>query len=346
VESALTTVVTGASGHVGANLVRELLARGRKVRALTLPGDTNGLEELDVELVEGDVRNAEDLIGVFQDAHVVFHLAGVISIDGGRRGLVRSVNVGGAATVARTALACGVRRLVHTSSIHALDPFPEDEPLDESRAAVGSHGSAYDRSKADGEASVRAAVAEGLDAVIVNPTGVIGPNDFRPSRMGGFFLDLALGRLPALLEGGFNWVDARDVARGLLLAEEKGHAGERYILGGERWVALTELGALAAALTGTPPPAMVTPAWIARPLARLVSWPQRLWGGEPVFTPESVAALRLHRFVSIEKAKRELGYKPRPIEETVRDVYADFCRRGLVSMRPARGSGFATAVDA
>src|SRR5690606_7878039 len=142
-------------------------------------------------------------------------------------------NVRGPRSVARAALAEGVRRMVHVGSIHAFDARPLDAPLDESRRrAIGRRYPAYDRSKAAGEAEVRRAVAEGLDAVVVHPSSVIGPWDFHGSRMGRFFLDLFRRRLPVLVDGGFDWVDVRDVAESLVAAAERGRRGESYLLGG------------------------------------------------------------------------------------------------------------------
>jgi len=324
-------VVTGASGHVGGNLVRELLRRGRRVRVL-VHQDERALEGLEVERVRGDVLDPHTLRDAFDGAEVLFHLAAIISIDGERGGLVPRTNVEGVRNVMAAALDRHVRRVVHFSSIHAFVQEPLDEPLDERRVQVTLPAyPAYDRSKAAGEAEVRAAIGRGLDAVIVNPTGIIGPCDFGPSRMGRFFLDLHLRQLPALVEGGFDWVDVRDVVASALAAEDRGRTAENYLLGG-CWHSLDELATLAQGVTGVRQPLFTCPMWLARigaPFA--VAW-GRVVGREPLFTMESLHALRANRSIRHDKAARELGHAPRPVEETVAEVYASFAAAGAVAL--------------
>ena len=204
-------VVTGGSGHVGANLVRELLKRGDAVRVL-VHRNTTALKGLEVETLEGDLNDCDCLTRLYRDADVVFHLAAIISIDGDQNGQIQEVNIQGARNSAEAALECEVKRYVHCSSIHAFDlRIKEDAITEEHPRAVGENLSSYDRSKNLGEKEVQRVIAKGLNAVVVNPTGIIGPFDFSPSRMGQCLLDLSTGNLPALLNGGFNWVDVRDV---------------------------------------------------------------------------------------------------------------------------------------
>ena len=206
---------------------------------------------------------------------VVYHLAGVVSILGDAGGSVPVVNVAGAGNAAGAALACGAR-MVHCSSVHAFDLAAGTGPLDETapRVPAGSpRHSAYDRSKADGERLVREAIGRGLDAVIVHPTGVIGPWDFEPSRMGRFFIRLWKGTLPALVYGAFDFVDARDVAGGLVAAAERGGRGESYLLGGH-FCRIAEIAAVAAAVTGRHHARPTLPMWAARvgvPFMRLAA---------------------------------------------------------------------------
>lgn len=330
----MPVAVTGASGHVGANLVRALLAQGRAVRCLVHRGGP-ALDGLPVERVHGDVTDRRSLDALVEGADVVFHLAAVISIAGDLDGLVTSVNVDGARNAAEAALAAGVRRFVHCCSIHAFDQRPLDEPLDETRArAVGGAHPAYDRSKAVGEAAVREVIARGLDAVILHPTGIIGPNDFAPSRMGQVLIDLYHRRFVALIEGGFDWVDVRDVVSGLLAAQDKGRAGESYILSGS-WASVRALGALAATATGVAPPRLTAPMWLARVGAPFVTAFHRLFGGEPLFTDESLRALRANPTIVRAKAERELGYTARPLVETVRDTYAWLADTGRIEAAAA-----------
>ena len=327
-----TCAVTGGTGHLGANLVPLLLARGNRVRVVANQRPcAPALAGLELEVVVADVRDFAAMRQAFSGVEVVYHLAAVISIHGDPSGLVRSVNVGGARTAAEAALAAKVRRFVHTSSVHAFDHAPIDAPLDEGRARPGRSHPAYDRSKADGEAAVREVIARGLDAVIVNPSGVIGPRDFAPSRMGTFFLELARGRWPALPAGGFDWVDARDVASSIIAAAEHGRTGENYLLGG-RWHSVATLADMAAAATGVARRRIPIPMPVARGLSRVVAPAMRLARRANTFTPDAIHALRGNRRIRWDKAARELGHRARPTEQTVVDLYDSFAARGLLAL--------------
>jgi dihydroflavonol-4-reductase len=315
---------------VGANLVPELLRLGRRVRVLVHEND-HFLEGFDVERVPGDVLDPGSLRSALEGADVLYHLAAIISITGDRDGRVRAVNVDGVANVTEAALQCGVRRMVHFSSIHAYTQEPLDQPLDETRAKVSDPGyPAYDRSKAAGEERVRAAIERGLDAVIVNPTGIIGPNDFEPSRMGRTFLDHYHGRLPALVPGGFNFVDVRDVVAGALAAEQRGRTGENYLLSGH-WLSVPELCELYQQVTGRPGPRIELPMWLVRLGTPAVELWGRIQGQEPLYTAESLHALGGNRDMRHDKATRELGYQPRPTLESVQAIYDSFRKSDLLA---------------
>jgi dihydroflavonol-4-reductase len=207
-------VVTGAAGHAGANLVRALVAKGRPVRAL-VHLDRQALEGLDIEVVKGDICDLDSLLGAFEGAEVVYHLAARIAISNEPWSLLEAVNVSGTRNVVEACLSCGVRRLVHFSSIHTMIDRAGDIPVDESNPLVESrHYPPYDRSKAAAEREVRRGIERGLDAIIISPTAIIGPHDYKPSHFGEALLRLANGRLPALVAGGFDWVDVRDVVQG------------------------------------------------------------------------------------------------------------------------------------
>jgi dihydroflavonol-4-reductase len=324
----MTVVVTGASGHLGANLVRALLERDETVRVLVhrSAAALAGFEDR-IERIEGSVCEPDSLGPAFDGARRVYHLAGVISIDGDPDGRVHRVNVEGTRNVARACLERGVGRLVQVSSVHAYDMDPRDEVLDEGRRQVADspHHSPYDRSKALGERIVRAQIDAGLDAVIVNPTGIMGPVDFGPSRLGQLLLDLSTGKLPALLDGGFDFVDVRDVAAGILAAGEQGRRGENYILG-NAWYSIHALARLVEAAGGSRAPRFISPVWAARlgvPFARVAS---RVSGREPLFTRESLEVLISNRSISSRKARAELGFAPRSLAETVTDTLQWFAR--------------------
>lgn len=335
----MTVLVTGASGHVGANLVRELLRRGERVRVL-IREHKRALEGLDVERFMGDVCEPDSIRPAMEGVERIYHLAAVISIDGDRDGRVPAVNVDGVRNVAEAALELGIPRMVHCSSIHAFDQDPPDQPLDETRqrATARPGHPAYDLSKARGEEQVREVVAKGLDAVICNPTAIIGPNDFERSRVGRVFTDLVNRRLPSLIDGGFDWVDVRDVSAGLIAAGDKGRAGESYLLSG-RWASVRELAAVVEAITGIAPPRITSPMWLARIGAPFVVAYGRVVGREPLYTMEALRALRANRHIDNTKARTELGYAPRPLEQSVRDAIAWLAMDGAVPPDAVRDAG-------
>jgi dihydroflavonol-4-reductase len=324
----VVVVVTGAAGHVGANLVRALRERGFEVRGVDQRDPPPALAALGASWVRASILDPPPLRAAFAGAEVVYHLAARISVTGDPDGRVRATNVDGVRNVAEAALAAGVRRLIHCSSVHAFDLERCGETLDETGPrALAPRLPAYDRSKAAGEAALRAVVERGLDAVIANPTGVVGPLDLGPSRMGRFFLALRDGRLPALVDGGFDWVDARDVAMTLIAAGERGRTGESYLVPGH-WCSIRELAALAQATTGVPAPQRVVPMTLARAWGPIGTRLGRSSDNPLVFTGEALHALRFGSRVSGAKAERELGHTARPLEESVRDLYAGFRELG------------------
>jgi len=236
-------VVTGATGHIGNVLVRELTARGQKVRALVMPNDDcRPLNSLEVEIAYGDVTDLKGLESVFGGADIDFHLAGIVTIMPSMKKLLERVNIGGVRNVVEACRATGVHRLVYTSSVHAIAEPPhgtvidETQPFDPDRV-LGD----YARSKARATLLLLEEVRKGgLDAVICCPTGVIGPGDYGMSNVGQLIIDFASGHLKSYVRGAYDFVEVRDVANGLILAAEKGQPGLHYILSGAQ-VQVTEL---------------------------------------------------------------------------------------------------------
>jgi dihydroflavonol-4-reductase len=328
----MLAAVTGASGHLGANLVRALLERKWQVRAL-VRNDKRALEGLDIEFVSGDVLNGKSLKEAFTGADTVFHLAGRISIVSWDRKQVEAVNIIGVKNVLEACKSTGVKRLIHTSSFHAHQQEPLYEPLDESRPLHYGNYPPYDHSKAEGEKIVRAAIEQGLDAVIINPGGMLGPNDFKPSHFGSTLLSIARGRLPALVDAGLNWVDNRDVAEGMITACGRAERGAKYILSGH-WVTLKYIAEQVAKITGVNPPRIILPMWLAKAGAPLAVLANRVMGKSPLFTPISLKELESNPLLSHEKASRELGYQPRPLEQAIADTIQWFQHSGSLQIRP------------
>jgi dihydroflavonol-4-reductase len=318
-------LVTGATGHIGNVLVRKLLERGEKVRALILPGeDTQPLTGLDVEQVPGDVLDTSSLWQSFRGVRGVFHLAGLITIMPGKNPQVRRVNVDGTVNVLRAALRHGVQRLVYTSSIHALARLPHGRIVDENAPFDPDNPyGAYDQSKAQATLEVQKAASAGLDAVIACPTGVIGPYDFRGSVMGNVIRSASMHQLTPYVDGAYDFVDVRDVADGLIAAAEKGRKGETYILSGEH-ISVRALLETVEKVTGKGFPRFKVPMGLAKFAANFTPWYYRLTRTSPRFTPYSLAVLVSNARISHAKAARELGYAPRPIRESLSDMIAWF----------------------
>ncbi len=320
-------LVTGAAGHIGNVLVRELVERGEKVRALILPGeDTTSIYGLDIEVIVGNVLDTNSLDRAMRGVDIVYHLAGIISILPDKDELMWKVNVEGTRNVLAAAKKANVKRLVHTASIHALSRnwigrINEDVPFDPDTTAGG-----YDRTKAAASLLVLEAVKDGLDAVIVCPTGVIGPHDYRGSEMGDLIKDWLRKRLNFLVKGAYDFVDVRDVAHGHILACERGRSGEVYILSGWQ-IKVLELKHYVQNAIGKRIPTITLPMWMAKMGAKFMPFFYKITRRRPRFTDYSLETLQSNSEVSSDKAQKELGYKPRELKSTVSDTVEWLMRR-------------------
>jgi dihydroflavonol-4-reductase len=329
-------LVTGATGHIGNVLVRRLLERGEKVRALVWRGeDTAPLQGLEVETIEGDVLDPGSLERAFQGIDTVFHLAGIISIMPGHDPLVWRVNVEGTRNVLEAARKAAIQRLIYTSSIHAIRRVPHGSVIDET-LPFDPHNpyGAYDRSKAAASLEVQKAAQAGLEAVIVCPTGVIGPYDFRRSEIGSVIRDAALGKASPYVDGSYDFVDVRDVVEGMILAEEQGRPGESYILGGHkisvRYLLETVREATGRAFTSVKIPFNL--AWLA---AKFTPYYYHWMKVKPRFTPYSLEVLQSNSDISHAKAERELGYKARTLYEAIADTARWFLENRQLALAKA-----------
>src|SRR5690606_10301652 len=247
----------------------------------------------------------------------------IISIVGDPTGEVWRVNVHGPRNAATVALECGVGRFVHCSSVHSFDLERCGPSLDESGPpTTHPDAPAYDRSKRAGEEAVRLVVQKGLDAVVVNPTGIIGPDDRGPSRMGETVLQFMTRKIPVGITGRCDFVDVRGVGEGRPAAGDRGRTGENYLRSGSR-LSIRELGMLVERDSGVPVPPLSIPLRLVTPLAPLVMQIEQRTK-KPIFTPDALHALKYSPVVSHYRAATELGYRSRPIHETVRDTVAWF----------------------
>ena len=312
------TLITGATGFIGSHLARALGRRGDELRLLIRrDSDLSLLEGIDYERTTGDITDRRAVRRAVDGVDRVFHVAGLTSMRAADADRVFDVNLGGTRIVAEEARVAGVERLVFTSSVAAIGPAPPEGRADERQAfTAGGMGIAYMNAKHEAESEVMRAAARGLDAVIVNPTFVLGPDDSGASSM-GLLKRFLLRRIPAYVDGGLNIVDVRDVAAGHLLADAKGERGERYILGGRNFT-LQRLFADLSRISGVAAPPLKLPAQLAEAGAR-ISETLGLPLGLAVDETRSAA---LWWTYSSAKAKRELGFQPRPHEETLETALA------------------------
>jgi dihydroflavonol-4-reductase len=324
-----TAFVTGASGFVGANVVRALLERGWCVRAL-VRGDAPSLAGLEVELVHGDVF-APQLAEAMRGCAAVFHLAAVYSLWHRDRDAVMLANVGGTRSVLAAARTAGVPRTVHTSSVAAIGVRPDGAPADECYQSrfedlVGT----YKRSKYLAEHEARSAVAAGQDVVIVNPTTPVGPWDAKPTPTGEVILRFLRGRMPAYVDTGLNLIDVRDAAAGHILAFERGVSGERYILGHENMTLRDLLGRLAA-IVGRQPPRIRLPRVVPLLYAWLGEHVLARAGIAPDVSVESVRMAKQRMYYTAEKAVHELGLPQSPVTTALADAVTWYQDHGYVA---------------
>jgi dihydroflavonol-4-reductase len=326
-----TVLLTGASGFLGASLARALLAQGHAVRALLRPqSPRRTLDGLPIEIAEGDVTDAASLAAAARGAGALIHAAADYRIFVPDPARMFAVNLAGTEAVMRAALAAGVPRIVHVSSVATLKPRADGTPATEADAADPAEAiGPYKRSKTEAERLVEAMVArEGLPAVIVNPSTPIGPFDRRPTPTGRVILEAARGRMPAYVETGLNLVHVADCAAGVVAALDRGAPGERHILGGQD-VTLAELLGFIAAECGRRPPFRLPRAPLF-PLALAAEAMARATGAEPMLTRDGLRMAAQRMFFSSAKAARVLGHRARPWQEGVRDAIAWFRAQGML----------------
>ncbi|HEY3779072.1 MAG TPA: hopanoid-associated sugar epimerase [Rhizomicrobium sp.] len=325
-------LVTGASGFVGSAVARLLGEQGFAVRALARATSPRGnLEGFAGEIVEGDMRDPADMCRAMRDARYLFHVAADYRLWARDAREIMRNNVQGTRAVMDAAMQTGVERIVYTSSVATLKPGTACDPADETRRldelqAIG----AYKRSKVAAERVVEQLIAEkALPAVIVNPSTPIGPRDIKPTPTGRIIVETATGRMPAYVETGLNLAHVEDVARGHLLALEKGEIGRSYILGGQN-VRLREILALIAELAGRKPPRVRLPRGPLFPLALFAEAAAQVTGKEPFLTRDALKMAGHHMYFTSARAERELGYRARPHREALADALAWYRSAGYL----------------
>jgi dihydroflavonol-4-reductase len=321
----MLVLLTGATGFLGASLARALLAEGHAVRAFVRPNSPRGtLDGLDLQYALGSLTDTQSLGYAMEGVAAVIHAAADYRIFVPDPERMRAVNVSGTEAVMRAALAAGVRRVVHVSSVATLKPRADGRPANEADAATPAEAiGPYKASKTEAERLVEAMVArEGLPAVVVNPSTPVGAHDRRPTPTGRIILEAARGRMPAYVETGLNLVHAMDCARGCVAALTRGAVGERHILGGQD-VSLAELLRFIATECGHRAPVRLprAPLW---PLAWAAEQAARVTGREPMLTRDGLRMAGQRMYFDPSKARQVLGFEARPWQEGVREAIAWF----------------------
>lgn len=326
-----TVLLTGASGFVGSAVARRLREAGFPVRALVrATSPVAHLADLGLEFVTGDLRQPESVRRAMSGVRHLFHVAADYRLWARDPDELTQTNVAGTRLLMQEAIREGVERVVYTSSVATLaartDGVSADEtmPLTEEKA-IG----VYKRSKVAAERAVEALIAEGLPAVIVNPSTPLGPRDVKPTPTGRIIVEAASGRMPAFVDTGLNMVHVDDVAEGHVLAFQRGRIGERYVLGGQN-ATLAEILATVAGAVGRRPPRIRIPRQALMPFAHMTEAVARVTGREPMLTRDGLRMSKNKMFFSSAKAEAELGYRARPYREGIIDAIEWFRRAGYL----------------
>ena len=318
-------IVTGANGFLGNNIVRKLLEKSCEVRCLVLPEDKcEALEGLECKIYRGDVTKKETLEEIFNvdsdTSLYVIHCAAIVYIKSKYNPKVMEVNYNGTKNIADKVLEKNAK-LVYVSSVHAITEKPNGEKMteitdfDENRVT-----GLYAKSKARTAKMILEEVkTKGLNACIVHPSGIIGPNDYSNTHLTQMILDIANGSLRAFVKGGYDFVDVRDVADGIISACKNGKKGECYILS-NRYIDVKELVDLISKKAGVKKIKTLLPMWIAKVTAPLSEIYYKIKKEAPLYTKYSLYTLTSNSNFSNEKAKKELGYKNRSMENTIADT--------------------------
>lgn len=329
------TLITGATGHLGANLVRHLLAEGEQVRVMIHTENDNGaLDGLDVERVNGDLRNNKEISNAVQGCSHLFHCAALIStIDGdaSQKREIFDTNVNGTINILQAAISHNIEKVVVSGSLSATGYAPDNSSHEDMPFYPFDRHLPYGFTKHLTEHECLKAHANGLNVVIATSCAIIGPHDYMPSRLGRVLIDYANGSLRAYIPGGFEFVTSHDIAKGHILAMRHGRSGQKYIFG-TTYSSVDDLLAIFSEVTGRPLPKLRLSPWLMATLAEIAdkTWYKAFPNHPRRFTPGAVRLLQMHRRASHEKAKQELGYQPTQLSDAVKEAYDDFVRRGLI----------------
>jgi dihydroflavonol-4-reductase len=320
----MTTLVTGATGFLGSAVVRALLDRGAAVRVLVRrESDRRNIDGLDVEISEGNLNDPQSMRNALKGCRSLYHAAADYRLWAKDPAELYETNVTATRNLLLSASDAGVERIVYTSSVATLGRDPSGRPANErTPVTIDDMTGHYKRSKFLAEEDVKSLVRDkGLPVVIVNPSTIIGPRDIRPTPTGRMVEEAARGKIPAFVDTGLNVVHVDDVATGHVQAYEHGQVGERYVLGGEDMMLREILGEIAV-LVGRSPPRFRLPRGAVLPIAHAAELIARLRGSrtEPLLTVDGLKMSKTFMFFSSEKARKDIGYSPRPAREALADA--------------------------
>jgi dihydroflavonol-4-reductase len=327
----MDALVTGGTGFVGANVVRELVGMGASVRVLARPrGDRRALDGIKAELVEGDLLDAASLARACAGVDTVYHVAADYRLWTPDAAVLHRVNVDGTRAMLEAAGAAGARRVVYTSTVGALGIPKDGAPgTEDTHVSLADMVGPYKTSKFLAEQVALDYARRGLPVVVVNPSAPIGPWDVKPTPTGQMILDFVRGKMFATLDTGLNLVHVRDVAQGHVLAAQRGKVGEKYILGAARGnISLAEIGRLLSEITGRRPPRLRVPYAVAWCGAACMETVARLTGGAPKVPLTAVRMARKRMYFSPAKAVRELGLPQTDVRVALRDAVEWFVAHG------------------
>lgn len=323
--------ITGISGHIGNNIARALNKNGyTQINALVQNRESKSIEGIKANYILGDLFDGTSLDQISKDADVMIHLAAKISIGSSDIDLVYKTNIVGVKNVIEACKKNGIKKIIHFSSIHAHIASGPDIAIDEDTAYISSEDVPYDFSKSTGENLMLNARKEGIDVTIINPTAVIGPNDFKPSFSGKMMIDIYNGNMPSVVSGGFDWVDVRDIAEAVVTILEKNVFNQKFIMSGH-YADLKDLANKICHVKGEKYKGMSSPIFLAKMGLPFISMFAKITGKPALYTSESLKAIEEGSLNNEHKnASKLLDYKPRPLDVTVNDTMLWFKNNSLL----------------
>lgn len=318
--------ITGATGHLGASVLPMLLIKNYEVKALINNRNQDVVFE-NLQLIKGNLFDYNALNNLVHNCDVVIHSAAKISMASNSDPSVYETNFEGTKNIFNAAVQAGVKRFIYVSSIHAYSQLPDNLMLDENRAYCNNQAARYDQSKRDAQQFVLQQKTN-MEVIVVNPTSIAGPPDYRPSLFGKALMDIYNNKIPMLIKGGFDFCDVRDVAAAVVASIDKGSNGQVYLLGG-KWYSMAEVFNMVMNFKKESNNIKILPGWVGYAGLPFIQLLSKIKKQEPLYTLESLhALLNGNKHISYEKAKRELQYNCRPFTVTVTDLLNAFKHSG------------------